>query len=427
VRHSGLNLHGRTAVSAALGGGWGESRYRFGVFDPADPRFLADPYPAFAAARVAGEVQWHAGLGMHVALSHRACNQVLRDRGLGRIWRDREPAEAFPAFNLLHRTSLLESQPPSHTRLRSLVAGAFSRGHVERMRPWVHHLAGTMVSQFAHEVRAGLEPDLIAAVAEPLPVEVIAQLLGVPPEDRPLLRPWSNAIVKMYEPGLDPARQAQAEHASARFVAYLRDLITDRRAEPLDDDLITDLIAASAGEDRLSTDEIVGTCVLLLMAGHEASVNVAGNGVLALLRAPGQWRRLVAEPLLAPSCVEEMIRIDPPLQLFERTAVRDTEICGVTVPAGHKVAALLGAACHDPAQFSDPGEFRIDRAPNGHLGFGAGIHFCLGAPLARIELHALLAALVRDLPDLALAHDPPRRPEFVIRGLSALHLTTAGR
>jgi cytochrome P450 len=396
------------------------------VFDPADPGFIADPYPAFAAARAAGEVQWHPGLGLYVALSHRACDQVLRQRGLGRIWHDREPAALFPAFNLLHRTSMLESEPPAHTRLRSLVAGAFSRGHVERLRPWVGELAAGLVGELAARIRDGLTPDLIATVAEPLPVEVIAQLLGVPQADRGLLRPWSNAIVKMYEPGLDQARQSQAEAASAQFVAYLRGLVADRMARPLEGDLVSDLVGASVGEDRLSADEIVGTCVLLLMAGHEASVNVTGNGVRALLRTPDQWQRLAADPGLVVTAVEEMIRIDPPLQLFERTAVQETDVCGVTVPAGQKVAALLGAACHDPEVFSRPEVFDPGRLPNRHLGFGAGIHFCLGAPLARLELHAVMRALTQQLPHLALAAEPVRRPEFVIRGLTELAVTAHG-
>jgi cytochrome P450 len=367
----------------------------------------------------------HPGLGLKVAVSHAACDAVLRDRGLGRIWKDREPAEQFPAFNLLHRTSILESEPPTHTRLRRLVAGAFGRGHVERMRPWIAATASRLVGELAGRLDDGPQ-DLIGTVAEPLPVEVIAELLNVPAADRGLLRPWSNAIVKMYEYGLAPDLQRRAEQSAAAFVGYLRDLVGQRRARPLDGDLVTDLVQAADGSDRLTQDEVVGTCVLLLMAGHEATVNVVGNGMHAMLTRPEQWRRLLADPRLVVPAAEELIRFDSSLQLFERTAVRDVEIAGTPVPAGTRVAALLGAANRDPAVFADPDTFDLGRAPNPHLGFGAGIHFCLGAPLARIEIQAVLAALRDQLPDLAPAATPARRPEFVIRGLVALPVTRAG-
>jgi len=394
------------------------------LFDPTDPAFLADPYPAFDALRTDGAVHWHAGLGLFVAVSHAACDAVLRDRSLGRIWRDREPAEVFPSFNLLHQTSILESEPPTHTRLRRLVAGAFGRGHVERMRPWIDALADQLVSAVAGRLRDGAPAeDLIAQVAEPLPVEVIAQLLNVPQADRGLLRPWSNAIVKMYEYGLDPALQRAAEAAATEFVAYLRDLVALRRARPLENDLVSDLVTAHSEAERLSVDEIVGTCVLLLMAGHEATVNVVGNGMLAMLTHPDQWQLVVDGTADTATAVEEMLRFDSALQLFERTATRDVEVAGTTVAAGQKVAALLGAANRDPAIFVAPGAFDVRRTPNPHLEFGAGIHFCLGAPLARIEVNAVLVALRRHLPTVALAQLPQRRPEFVIRGLTALQVS----
>jgi cytochrome P450 len=394
------------------------------MFDTSDPAFVADPYPFFAELRREGAVHWHPQLGLFVAVTHAACDAVLRDRSLGRIWRDREPVEAFPAFNMLHRTSILENEPPTHTRLRRLVAGAFGRGHVERMRPAVTALADALVADLVTRLQDG-EPsrDLIADVAEPLPVEVIAELLNVPAVDRHLLRPWSNAIVKMYEYGLDPELQRQAEASAAAFVAYLRGLVAERRARPRTDDLVSDLVAAADGSDRLTEDEVVGTCVLLLMAGHEATVNVVGNGMLALLGNPEQWQQVVADPEVVPTAVEEMVRYDSSLQLFERTATREVTVAGVTVPEGAKVAALLGAAHRDPAAFVDPDVVDLRRAPNNHLGFGAGIHFCLGAPLARIEVQAVLAALRSRLPGITLVRAPQRRPEFVIRGLRGLDVT----
>jgi cytochrome P450 len=392
------------------------------VFDPADPGFLENPYPAFAALRESGPVHWHEGLGVHLALSYAACDAVLRERGLGRIWSDREPVEVFPAFNLLHRTSILESEPPTHTRLRRLVAAAFGRGHVERMRPWIAGMADRLVADLVEQVRSGAPTDLIATVAEPLPVEVIAELLAVPAPDRTLLRPWSNAIVKMYEYGLDERQQAAAEAASAQFVGYLRELVAQRRRTPGESDLISDLVAASDGADRLSEDEIVGTCVLLLMAGHEATVNVVGNGINAFAHNPGQWRQVVQDRDLIAAAGEEMIRYDSSLQLFERTATTDVDVAGTVIATGQKVAALLGAANRDPAAFADPDRFDVTRPVRPHLGFGAGIHFCLGAPLARIEVQSVLSALSSRLPELTLASEPVRRPEFVIRGLTALEL-----
>jgi cytochrome P450 len=399
-------------------------------FDPTDPAFIANPYPVFDELRAHGEVHHHDGLGFPVAVSYAACSAILRSPQLQRVWQDATPAEEFPAFNLLHRNSLLESGPPRHTRLRRLVAGAFNRGHTERLRPTVQSVADRLVDDLAERIRDGGPADLLSTLAAPLPIEVIAELLGVPVADRPLLRPWSNAIVKMYEYKLAPPRRADAERAAAEFVEYLRALVSHRRLHP-GDDLITDLIATlpsqqqctGNGSGHLTEDELVGTAALLLMAGHEATVNVLGNGVLALLRHRSQWLRLRDDPPVAATCVEELIRYDSPLQLFERTAVADVEIGGVQIRTGHKVAALLGAAARDPAVFKDPDILDVGRTPNPHLGFGAGIHYCLGAPLARVEVHAALLALTRVLPDLQLAGEPTRRAEFVIRGLTALPVT----
>ncbi|GAA4421409.1 cytochrome P450 [Actinokineospora soli] len=385
--------------------------------DPADPAFTADPYPVFAALRAEAEVHVSAPLGQAVAVSHAACSAVLRHRGLGRLWTDARPVEAFAAFNLLHRNSLLENEPPTHTRLRRLVSAAFGRGHTERLRPWVESLAESMVDELASAIAADGSADLLAVVAAPLPVQVIGELLGVPPSDRHLLQPWSNAIVKMYEYGLPADLAAAAERAAGEFVAYLRDLAAHRRASP-GDDLVSDLVAVRDGSDRLTEDELVATAVLLLMAGHEATVNVIGNGVHALLTHRSEWDRLT--PDLLPTAVEELIRFDAPLQLFERTATEPVEIAGHRVEPGEKIAALLGAAARDPAVFADPDRLDIGRSPNPHLGFGAGIHYCVGAPLARVEVSAALRALRSRLPSLRSAEEPVRRPEFVIRGWAAL-------
>ncbi|GAB3500261.1 cytochrome P450 [Amycolatopsis cihanbeyliensis] len=388
------------------------------MFDPGDPAFLADPYPSFSALRREGEVHWHAGLGLAVTVSHAAASAVLRHRGLGRIWTDARPAERFASFNLLHRNSLLESEPPAHTRLRRLVSGAFQRGHVERLRPRVEELAAGMVERLAARIAEDGSADLLDHLAAPLPVEVIAELLDIPPADRRRLVPWSSAIVKMYEYGVPQARRDAAERAATEFAGYLRELAAHRATNP-GSDLISHLVAA-----ELTSDEVVATAVLLLMAGHEATVNVLGNGVHALLRHRRQWDRLVADPTLAGTAVEELIRFDSPLQLFERTATTEVEIAGYRVAEGEKIAALLGAAAHDPAAFTEPHVLDITRTPNPHLGFGGGIHYCVGAPLARVEIAAALGALVRRLPTLRPAGTPRRRPEFVIRGLRTFPVTT---
>ncbi|PRY44393.1 hypothetical protein LY71_11673 [Geodermatophilus tzadiensis] len=388
--------------------------------DLTDPAVVADPYPAFAAARAVAPVQWHEGLGLWLAFTHAESNAVLRDRRLGRIWRDREPGDRFGAFNLIHRNALLEMEPPDHTRLRRLVSAAFARGHVERLRPWVERYAGELADGLV-ERSGGSEPvDVLSGMAEQLPVGVIAELLGVPEADRPLLRPWSNAIVKMYEYGRTTDTEDAAERAAAEFVGYLRALAAERRRTP-GEDLLTHLVTVRDAEgDRLIEDELVTTCILLLNAGHEATVNVSGNGLLALLEHPDQLRRLRADPALLPTAVEELMRFDSPLQLFERTATAAVELGGEAVRAGQKVAALLGAANRDPAVFAAPDTLDVGRTDNPHVSFGAGVHFCIGAPLARVELQASFGALLTRTRDLQLARPARRRPEFVIRGLAEL-------
>jgi cytochrome P450 len=390
------------------------------TLDLGSAELVADPYPFFSRARAEAAVQWHVQLGMWLAFSHREANAVLRARTLGRIWTPRWPELSMPAFELIHRNSLLELEPPDHTRLRRLVAGAFGRGHVARLQPRITELAERLADRLADAGSDGSPVDLIQWYAEPLPVQVIAELLGVPEPDWPLLRPWSNAIVKMYEYQVSDQQRIAAETAAAEFVAYLRGLVAERRSRP-GTDLISSLISETDSDGaRLTEDELITTCTLLLNAGHEATVNVVGNGVYALGQHPEQWQRLLAEPELVDTAIEELIRYDSPLQLFERTAITDTRIGDITVLAGTKIAALLGAANRDPAVFENPNSFDVARTDNPHLGFGAGIHFCVGAPLARVELDASLRTLLRRFPGLRLAEQPERRREFVIRGLRRL-------
>jgi len=376
------------------------------------PDFVADPYPALARERAQGPLAWHEQSGTFLTFDHATAGAVLRDRRLGRIWKDREPAAYLEPFNLLHRNQMMENEPPEHTRMRRLVSSAFNRGHVERLRPRVRELAA--------ELLAGVDPsgfDVVGEYAEPLPVLVICELLGVPTSLAPQLRDWSQAIVRMYEVAPGDAVVDAAVRAAEDFAATVRELARERAADPRDD-LVSDLVRGGG----LSEDEVVASAVLLLNAGHEASVNVFGNGLVAMLRA---GVRPAGDQVAL--CVEEMLRFDSALQLFERTATAEVELAGVSVEPGQKVAALLGAANRDPAVFDDADTFRVDRDPNPHLAFGAGLHFCLGAPLARMELVESLGHLLRTLPDLALAGEPESRGTFVLRGFHAVPVAAPSR
>ena len=381
------------------------------LLDLASPDVVADPYPHLAALRAVTPVAWHSGLGTWVATSHEACSQVLRERTLGRIFSPRTPDVEMETFNWLHADSILDSEPPKHTRLRRLVQKAFSRGHVARLQPRVAELADGLLDGCAERLAGTGSFDVIADYAEPLPVLVIADLLSWPGADRHLLRPWSQAIVRMYEVSRGSADEAAARTASGEFAAYVEGLAAQRKSKP-GDDLLTDLVAVRDGSDRLSAHELVATVVLLLNAGHEASVNGFGNG-LASFVASGR------DATEAALLVEEMLRHDSPLHLFERTATSDVVIGGVAVATGERIAALLGAANRDPAVFDAPDEFRPDRHPNPHLAFGAGIHFCIGAPLARLELETSVAALLRRFGRLEVV-EAVRRPTFVLRGYQRL-------
>jgi cytochrome P450 len=381
--------------------------------DTGSPSFLADPYPVLAALRETGPVLWHEPMGMWLATTHEAVSQVLRNRSFGRLWTDVEPRTQMESFNSLHRNQMMENEPPTHTRLRRLVAAAFGRGHVERMRPRIEQLAAAMVDELGDRF------DVLGDYAEPMPVFVIADLLGVPREDHEKLRSWSQAIVHMYEPNVGALVRAEAMAASTAFSDYVRTVVEERRSSP-GEDLITDLIEARDEGSRLSDDELVASVVLLLNAGHEASVNVFGNGFNALLEHPDQMARITSGDVTVETALEELIRFDAPLQLFERTATADVEVCGQVVRAGEKIACLMGSANRDATVFEDADTFDVGRDPNPHVGFGMGVHFCLGAPLARLELQISLKTLLDRHPSLTLVEPPPRRPTWVLRGLERL-------
>jgi cytochrome P450 len=292
------------------------------------------------------------------------------------------------------------------------------------MRPAVERLTQELLKKIEIKLEETGEFDLIADFAEPLPVKVIAALLGFPDEDEHLLRPWSQAIVKMYEVNPSEQIQAAAQQASREFADYVRNLMEERKRNP-GNDLISDLAAVEEDGQKLNAQELIATCVLLLNAGHEASVNGFGNGFVAMLERPDQFKLLAQNPFgLAETAVDEFIRFDAPLHLFERTATADVEIGGVSIKEGQKLAALLGSANRDESVFKNPTEMDITRDPNPQIGFGAGIHFCIGAPLARMEMTTSLPALMVKYPNLKLVDEPVRRPGFVLRGYESVIVTS---
>ena len=385
-----------------------------------DPAFVENPYPALKELRKAGKPVWHEGTGMFLAARYNDANAVLRTKTLGRIFAPKEPESQWNEFNWLHSDSLLDSEPPKHTRLRSLVGKAFSRSRIEALRPEVERIANLLLDEAETKLSSNGHFDLIADYAEPLPVKVIASLLGFPDEDEHLLRPWSQSIVKMYEVNPSLEAQAEAQQAAHEFAEYVRDLMNKRKAQP-GEDLISELATVEEAGEKLNAQELIATCVLLLNAGHEASVNGFGNGMVATFEREDQLELLRRNPrAIADTAVEEFLRFDAPLHLFERTATADTEIGGVTVKTGQKIASLLGSANRDETVFERADELDLTREQNPHIGFGAGIHFCLGAPLSRIEMSVSLPLLFERFPDLSLKETPKRRPTFVLRGYESI-------
>ena len=386
------------------------------MIDLSNKEFVLDPYPQLAELRGHGKPVWHEDLGIFLAAKYKDASQVLRDRKLGRIFKPKEPQDQWDTFNWLHADSILDSEPPKHTRLRSLVMKAFNPKTIAALEPQIQTITKTLLTQARARLDTNGEFDLIADFAEPLPVRVIAHLLGFPETEEHLLRPWSQAIVKMYEVNPSDLERQEARQASAEFAAYVEDLMIKRQNHP-GTDLISELALVEQDGEKLNAHELIATCVLLLNAGHEASVNGFGNGMVATLRNPAQLESLKSEPdQLAQTAVDEFLRFDSPLHLFERTAPEDTEVGGVTIKEGQKIAAMLGSANRDEDIFENPTALDLTRSPNPHIGFGAGIHFCIGAPLARLEMSTALPMLMRAFPNLELAQEPVLRPTFVLRG-----------
>ena len=393
------------------------------MIDFNNPTFVADPYEQLKALREIGKPVWHEGMQIFLAARHSDANDVFRNKSLGRIFTDKSPEFEWETFNWLHSDSILDSEPPKHTRLRSLVAKAFNRNKIEGMRPAVERITQQLLDAIDEKVKSGESFDLIADYAEPLPVKIIADLLGFPESEEHLLRPWSQSIVKMYEVNPSEQYQIEAKKAAGEFAEYVRNLAEHRKINP-GQDLITDLAIVEENGEKLNSHELVATCVLLLNAGHEASVNAFGNGMVAALERPDQAELLRKNSrAITDTALEEFMRFDAPLHLFERTATIDTELGGVKIEKGQKIAALIGSANRDSSVFERADEMDLTRDPNPHIGFGAGIHFCLGAPLARLEMSVSLPALWEKYPEMQLAGTPVRRPTFVLRGYESVSIS----
>ena len=393
------------------------------MIDFNNPTFVANPYEQLKALREIGKPVWHEGMQIFLAARHSDANDVFRNKSLGRIFTDKSPAFEWETFNWLHSDSILDSEPPKHTRLRSLVAKAFNRNKIEGMRPAVERITQQLLDAIDEKVKSGESFDLIADYAEPLPVKIIADLLGFPESEEHLLRPWSQSIVKMYEVNPSEQYQIEAKKAAGEFAEYVRNLAEHRKTNP-GQDLITDLAMVEENGEKLNSHELVATCVLLLNAGHEASVNAFGNGMGAALERPDQAELLRKNSrAITDTALEEFMRFDAPLHLFERTATVDTELGGVKIEKGQKIAALIGSANRDSSVFERADEMDLTRDPNPHIGFGAGIHFCLGAPLARLEMSVSLPALWEKYPNMQLDGNPVRRPTFVLRGYESVSIS----
>jgi cytochrome P450 len=388
-------------------------------FNPMDPEFLADPYPTYHRLRAEDPVH-HSPLGFWLLTRYEDVASVLRDPRF-----IKEPIAALVAARFGAEVprgvglSMLDRDPPDHTRLRGLVSKAFTPRVVEGLRPRIQQIVDGLIAR-AQSVGS---MDLIEEFAYPIPVNVICEMMGVPVKDHERFKGWSLDIAR----GLDsiwlppdsevPRRSAAARHAISD---YFRELIAERRASPRGD-LLSALIIAEEAGDKLSEDELLATCILILIAGHETTVNLIGNGVLALLRHPDELHRLRQTPALITSAVEELLRFDGPVQRTARVASDDATIGGRTIRKGDMVMPFIGAADRDPAQFPEPDRLDLSRGDNRHIAFGWGIHFCLGAPLARVEGQIAIDTLVRRLPRLELVTESPEyRQSLTLRGLKTL-------
>jgi cytochrome P450 len=379
------------------------------------PESKADPYPLYADIRRRGLVR--SRLGIWVTSSHATAASVLKDRRFSsspsheRGYRPPSYPPGDPRADLPN-ADLLTMDPPDHTRLRRLVSGAFSPRVIAGLEPWIRDITGRLLT----EADAGAGFDLIDALAFPLPIAVICYLLGVPAQDQASFRAWGHDVATTLDLHSAPTVESRTRSSELALTAYLRELVRKRRADP-DDSLLSALVAAEEEGDRLSPDELVSTALLLLVAGFETTVNLIGNGTVALLGHQERWQQLREEPEVVPAAVEELLRYDSPVQMTSRIAAEDVDVDGAVIPRGASIIVVIGGANRDPDVFEEPDRLRIDRPDaSRHLSFSLGIHHCLGATLARLEARIAIEELTRRYPALEMVGTPVRRPLLVLRG-----------
>lgn len=389
--------------------------------DPSEPDFVQDPYRFYAERHRSSPVFYWEQYSMWCVAGYDQVNGLLRDRRFGRENRWGAPLNPVEGrghltdFDRIESGSLLEREPPAHTRLRTLVNRAFVSRSVERLRPRISALANELIDALP----AGQPFDLLPSFATPIPLTVICELLGVPVKRADDLLSWSHAMCEMYVPQRSRQTEERANRASSEFGAFMTAHIEEHRHNGADD-LLSALIAVRDTGEKLTDDELISTCVLLLNAGHEATVHQTGNAVKTILDQGGDPRRFFDTPKAAAATVEEALRFDAPLHMFTRYAYEEIDLGPVTLKPGEQVALLLGAANRDPSAFEAPHEFRPGRADQKNVSFGAGLHFCIGAPLARLELQQSLSVLFSRLPDLTLKAAPRFRDSYHFHGLESL-------
>ncbi|MBC7284553.1 cytochrome P450 [Hoeflea sp.] len=389
--------------------------------DPHDPGFVQDPYRFYAGMHRASPVFFWQDYTMWCVAGYDQVNALLRDRRLGRENRWGAPLNPVEGrrhlrdFDRIESGSLLEREAPAHTRLRTLVNRAFVSRSVERLRPRINTLANDLIDALP----AGEAFDLLPPFATPIPLTVICELLGVPVDRADDLLAWSHAMCEMYVPHRSRETEERANRASAEFGAFLTTHIDEHRHNGADD-LLSALIAVRDTGEKLSDAELISTCVLLLNAGHEATVHQTGNAVKTILDQGGDPRRFFETPERATASIEEALRFDAPLHMFTRYAYEPVDLGPVTLKPGEQVALLLGAANRDPSAFEAPHAFRPGRADQKNVSFGAGLHFCIGAPLARLEMQQSLTVLFARRPELQLEKAPRYRDSYHFHGLERL-------
>ena len=399
------------AIRVLLAREWLDTRV---TFNPTSGRFIKDPYPTYARLQKRDPVHWSRLIKCWIISTHRDVDAVLRDyKRFANDVRNAKDQLAEEQANEVH--SILYLDPPDHTRLRSLVSQAFTRGAIEAMYPRIEQIVDDLLDQVNHS-----RPfDAMEALAYPLPTIVVSEMLGIPPEDRDRFREWSDDLAGGLEPGLSAEESQIINRSLEALTNYFDGIIMARRAEPRDD-LISALNAAEEGGEKLTHQELLMTLTLLLVAGNETTKNLIGNGLLALLQHPDQLARVHDNPELVPSAIEELLRYDSPVQMDSRVALEDLEIRGKQIKRGQEVVCLIGSANRDSDAFPDPDTLLIDREPHSHVSFGRGIHHCLGAQLAQVESQVALRKLVSRYANIRLAGKPRHNNRVVLRGLQSL-------